>query len=467
MNDQTFPNAIGAERSLLGCIIMDSSLISKVKDLVGPEDFYDGRHRRIMELVLKMHESGDAIDQMTVVQVVASSGADERTYGGPAYVLGLSDSVVTMLHTEQHASLIRQTSIRRMMMMGFKDLSMKVQDSETALAAVVSECMSLAKRASDQAPGRSVWKDMEAVIDAHDKEMEERFRAANEQRVIGVPTGLIELDHKLGGLKPGKSYVVAARPAMGKSAVLSNILTYAGRNGHRCAEFSLEMGDVELFDRQLADVAGINYGRLQSGKLDKLDMTRMDDAKNEMYSWPIHLDDTPGRSIGQICAAARQLKSKHPDLSLIGLDYIQLTQASSPEAKKKREQAISEISRELKLLARELNVATVVLAQLNRECERRPNKRPMLSDLRESGAIEQNADAVIMLYRDEYYNPDSPDKGVAELLIRKNRGGATGKVRLLWEPEYQRFSTLAENVVTLYGSSGFTPDPDDDLGFSG
>ena len=291
--------------------------------------------------------------------------------------------------------------------------------------------------------------------------MVDRYKAASQNKVIGVPTGLLELDHKLGGLKPGKSYIFAARPAMGKSAALGNILTHAAQNGFRCAEFSLEMGDVELVDRIIANVANINYGKIQPGMLDSLDQTKMDDAKERMWNWPLHMDDSPNRTIDQICAASRQLKARYPDLALVGVDYIQLAQASTSEARKKREQAVSEISRELKLLARELDIATVCLAQLNRECERRPNKRPLLSDLRESGSIEQNADAVVFIYRDEYYNEESPDKGLAEFLIRKNRGGATGKVQTVWTPEHQRFMSLSKQVIPMYSAADFTEDPDE------
>ena len=460
MSEKSFPSSVQAERSLLGCLMLDPTLVQKVKDVLNPEDFYAGAHRRIFEMLLRMHESGDAIDILTVTELVLASDNPERDYGGGAYVLGLPDKVPTTLNFESYATIIRSNAVRRMLVMGFKRLEILAHNGESDISDIASACTELARKASEQAPGRSMWKGMPQIIGAHDTEMDARFLAAQENRVIGVPTGLIDLDHKLGGLKPGKSYVVAARPAMGKSAALGNILTYAAKQGYRCAEFSLEMGDVELFDRMLADVGRINYGRVQSGKLDNLDIQRMDDAKELMYGWPIHLDDTPSRTIGQICAAARQLKAQHPDLALIGLDYIQLAQASTPEAKKKREQAVSEISRDLKLIARELDVAVVCLAQLNRECERRPNKQPMLADLRESGAIEQNADAVIMLYRDEYYNPDTVDRGIAEWLIRKNRGGATGKVRTLWEPENQRFSTLAENVMPTYGG-GFTASPDE------
>jgi replicative DNA helicase len=460
MND-TFHNVLDIEKQLLGCILMDSTTLNSLKNLITPEDFYGGTHNRLFALLLKMHEAGDAIDMMTVVEVVASSEGPERNYGGAGYVAGLVDRVVTMLHVEQYAHLIRQSAVRRMLMMGMKSLVPQINDGESDIVELIEKCAELARRASMAAPGKSMWKGMPEIIDAHDDELVKRIDAAENKQVIGVPTGLGELDHLVQGLRPGKLYIIAARPAMGKSALLGNILTNATREGHRCAEFSLEMGDVELLDRQIADVASVNYGQLQRGRLDAMDRRRIDDTKETMWHWPLHLDDTPTRTIDQMCAAARQLKAKHPDLALIGVDYLQLA-SSTGGRNSVREQEVSKISRGLKLLARELDVAVVCLGQLNRECERRPNKRPLMSDLRESGAIEQDADFVMFVYREEYYNPETPDAGLAELIVRKHRGFARGTVKVSWTPEYQRFATLARNVVPIYGAAGdFTADPDE------
>ena len=320
----------------------------------------------------------------------------------------------------------------------------------------MTEIADLARRASLAAPGKSLWKDMPQVIEAHDHELAQRIDAHENKRVIGVPTGISDVDHLLQGLRPGKLYILAARPAMGKSALASNIMTNASRAGHRCAEYSLEMGDVELLDRQIADVGGVDYGKLQRGMLDEGERRQIEDAKELMWSWPLHLDDTATRTIEQICAGARQLKAKHPDLQLIVIDYLQLASSTS-ERGVGREQEVAKISRGLKLMARELDVAVLCLGQLNRECEKRPNKRPLMSDLRESGAIEQDADCVMFIYR------ESQDQGTAEVIVRKHRGFPTGTVKTAWTPEHQRFSALARYVEYRPGE-GYTVDPEDGPG---
>jgi replicative DNA helicase len=462
MNDKSFPSAVDTERSLLGCILLDPLVLQGVTNLVGPGDFYAGKHRRLYELLLRMREAGDAIDMMTVGETVASSEDSDRAYGGAGYVLGLPDRVATTLNAESYALTIRQYAVRRMLVMSMKALALKVHDSESELDGVVTEIADLARRASLAAPGKSLWKDMPQVIEAHDHELAQRIDAHENKRVIGVPTGIGDVDHLLQGLRPGKLYILAARPAMGKSALASNIMTNASRAGHRCAEYSLEMGDVELLDRQIADVGGVDYGKLQRGMLDEGERRQIEDAKELMWSWPLHLDDTATRTIDQICAGARQLKAKHPDLQLIVIDYLQLASSAS-ERGVGREQEVAKISRGLKLMARELDVAVLCLGQLNRECEKRPNKRPLMSDLRESGAIEQDADCVMFIYRDEYYNPESQDQGIAEVIVRKHRGFPTGTVKTAWTPEHQRFSALARYVEYRPGE-GYTVDPEDGPG---
>lgn len=434
------PQSLEAERAVLGGLMLDPARVPEVAELVSPEDFYREAHQNLFRLMVEMDAGGAPTEMVAVVERIAAT-TDPDKYGGIAYVSSLSDNVPSTENLEYYARLVHRRAVaRRLALVGRKitdkaleapdDLPELVEFAESTLFAVTQE------------RGAEDWKQLSELVDTEFLRIQKLSEDAGD--VTGVPTGFIDLDRKLAGLQPSDLVILAARPSMGKTSLALNIARHAARTVG-VGIFSLEMSRGQIATRLLCAEARVDASRIRTGFLSKdQDWPALTRAAEELYPLPLFIDDTPGLNVNQIRSKTRRLKSLHPELGLIVVDYIGLM---SGDPRLSREQQVAASSRGLKALAKELNLTVLALSQLNRGVEQRPNKRPLLSDLRESGAIEQDADVIMFIYRDEYYNKDnSAEPGVAEVIIAKQRNGPTGVVKLAFQGRHTRFDNLAENI---------------------
>jgi len=436
-----FPQALDSERAILGGLLIDPEKISSISEILTPEDFYSGQHRKIFQLLLDRSNSGEMVDQLVVMEQVAASTAPDE-YGGPAYVLGLADRVPSTLNLTSYAQVVKERSVRRKLLFVAGEITRNAQGGVEDLAELLDHAERNVFEVSQQRGARD-WHQLSHVIDSEWLKLEKLSERRGE--VTGVPTGFEKLDRILAGFQATDLVVLAARPGMGKTALALNMAQNAAlRGGVGVGIFSLEMGKGQLATRLLSSEARVDAHKMRTGFLSMTeDWPRLEEASERLYHAPVWIIDTPALTITAVRSKARRLKSEHPQLGMLVIDYLQLMQGDGG-SHQSREQQISAISRGLKGLAKELELPVLALSQLNRGVESRPNKRPMLSDLRESGAIEQDADVILFIYRDEYYNPDSPDKGVAEVLVGKHRHGGLGTVRLAFQATNVRFENLFE-----------------------
>jgi replicative DNA helicase len=360
--------------------------------------------------------------------------------GGAAYVSSLPDFVATTENVDYHAKIVRERSIRRRLLQVAQQIADNSYEASVDIADLVDQAEKDVMEVS-QAQGDQRWSQLSEVLDVEIKNIEKR--SENRGQVTGIPTGLTELDNLLAGIQRTDLLVLAARPGMGKTALALNIAQHAAvQHGSGVGIFSLEMSRGQLATRLLVSEARVRADDVRRGFLsDDVDWPKLEEASETLYRAPLWIDDSPALSITQVRAKARRLKREHPGVTLMIVDYLQLMQGTKNG--ESREQEISGISRGLKALAKELNVAVLALSQLNRNVEGRVDKRPMPSDLRESGAIEQDADIIMFIYRDEVYNPEGPNQGVAEIIVAKQRNGETGVARVSWQGQYTRFENLA------------------------
>ena len=429
-----------AELSVLGGVLLDNSALDRILPMINAEDFYAPRHTLVFQTMVKIAEDNQPIDAITLATTLERSNELEDA-GGVDYLMRLSEAAASAINIEHHAHLVHDYAEVRKLVQVCADIKAKAEggDYEDTVRLFDEAQQSI----FEVGPGQQ-GKSFVRVNDAL-KEAIEKVQKAYESKsaVTGIPTGFVSLDAKTAGLHGGDLIILAARPAMGKTALALNLGVNAALHGNvSVAIFSLEMPTVQLAGRIMASEARVDGERMKTGHLSDGDVDRLLQSVKRMSNRSIHIDDTAGISVMECRSKCRRLASEKgiPPLGLVVIDYLQLMKGRP--GIRSREQEISDISRNLKGLAKELNIPVIALSQLNRGVESRPNKRPMLSDLRESGAIEQDADIIMFVYRDEYYNEDTEDKGVAEVILGKHRSGSTGTCKLRFFKQWTRFDNL-------------------------
>lgn len=431
------PHSREAEESVLGSILMSVDALNEVMGRLEPDDFYIPAHQSIFRAVRNLFDTSQAIDAVTVAEELRRMGELERV-GGATYLTQLLDVVPSVSNVDYYAGIVEEHSQRRHLLRAgaaITDLALRIDDD---IAAVLDR----AEQTVLDVAGRKLSDGIQPIGPLFFSTLEELEELeARGSEVTGLSTGFKDLDRKLTGLHPANLVIVAARPSMGKSALAANISTNVALKGHPVAFFSLEMSKEEVAQRMLCSEARIDSMKLRTGQIGETAWPRLTDAAGKLYEAPIFVDDSPVLTVTEIRAKCRRLKRRH-GLDLVVVDYLQLMQGASRE---NRQQEIADISRGLKNLARELDLPVIAVSQLNRNLESREDKRPRLGDLRESGSLEQDADIVIFIYRDEYYNETSEKKGIAEVIVAKHRAGATGTVEMTFMPEFTKFSDLGRD----------------------
>ena len=431
------PHDIDAEQAVLGSMLTDKDAVAEAIETLKEEDFYRDDNKAIFEAVLNLYSKSEPVDIITLKDELESMGKFEQV-GGFEYLANLPDKVPTTANVQKYIKIVEEKSLLRNLIKTANEIIdlgySSTEDVEDIMDNAERKIFDIMQRKSQK--GYTPIKDV--LVESFTK-LEELYN--RKQHITGVPTGFVELDYKTAGLHGSELILVAARPAMGKTAFALNIAANAALRGNvPVAIFSLEMSKDQLVNRILCGEAMVDSNKVRTGKLEEDDWVKLAGAIGPLSEAEIYIDDTPGISIMEIRTKCRKLKMEK-NIGLVVIDYLQLVQGSNKRSGS-REQEISEISRSLKILAKEINVPVIALSQLSRAVEQRPDHRPMLSDLRESGAIEQDADIVMFLYRDDYYNKESETKDIAEVIIAKQRGGSTGTVELLWMGNYTKFVNL-------------------------
>ncbi len=428
------PNSLEAEQSVLGAMLLDKEAISTSTELISGEDFYREAHKEIYEAIIEIFNKNEPVDLITITEKLKQRNTIEAI-GGVTYLVNLQNVVPSTRNVKHYAEIIHEKSILRRLIKSSNEVSSSCYDAKEEVISIIDRAE---KNIFDISLSRSTrgYTHIKEVLSSNFDKIEELY--LNKGRITGVPTGFLDLDSKLSGLQKSDLILVAARPSMGKSALMMNIVQYSSvREKVPSVVFSLEMSKEQLSQRLLCAEALIDSHRLRVGDISEDEWVKLARAMGPLAQAPIFIDDTPAISITEMRAKCRRLKIEH-NLGLVVIDYLQLMQGKGNYDS--RQQEISDISRSLKALARELNVPVIALSQLSRAPEMRADHRPILSDLRESGAIEQDADVVMFLYRDEYYHPDTEKKNIGELIIAKQRNGPTGVVELVWLGQYTKFA---------------------------
>ena len=429
------PHDEEAEQAVLGSMLLDKNAVVKGIEILKPSDFYRSDNATVFEACLNIYNKGEAIDTITISNELTTMGKLDAI-GGLEYIAKLPEAVPTTANVEKYIKIVEEKSLLRSLIKSANDMIAlgynQNEEVENIMDRAEQTIFELIQRKSQQ--GYSSLKD---VLVESLNEIQELY--SKKKRVTGVSTGFADMDNMLSGLHNSDLILIAARPAMGKTAYALNIATNAAVNaGVGVAVFSLEMSKQQCTNRILAIQSMVDSQKLSRGELEEDDWTKIGVAASELSdSAGIYIDDTPGITAAEIRAKCRKMKLEHENLGLIVIDYLQLISGSGRS--EGRQQEVSEISRALKILAKEINVPVIALSQLSRAPEQREDHRPMLQDLRESGSIEQDADIVMFIYRDDYYKPEEPPTNIAEIIIAKNRNGPTGKVELLWMPQYTKF----------------------------
>lgn len=444
----TQPHNSEAEASLLGAILIDTDAIVKIADHISDEDFYDKRHARIYEAMRVLYEKRSPIDVLTLADQLKGNGFLDMI-GGPTYLTELTNFVPTAAHVEQYADIVAQKALRRRLITASADMALLGQDESKALRELIEEAESRLFEVSQQHVKQSIVS-IESILAESFERLDDLHKDKNKLR--GVPTGYRDLDNILAGLQRSDLFILAARPSMGKTAFVLNLAhKVATLAKETVLVFSLEMSKEQLVDRLLAMESGVDAWALRTGKLTDSDFESLAEAMGTLSEAKIYIDDTPGITVSDLRTKARR-EAHTQDLGLIIVDYLQLMSGGGKYASDgNRVQEISEISRGLKGIARELNVPLIALSQLSRSVESRQPKIPQLSDLRESGSIEQDADVVAFLYREDYYEPDTERKNIMDVLIKKHRNGPVGGVELYFDREKQRIRSLDTSHGSPFG----------------
>ena len=431
------PHDLEAEQAVIGSMLTDKEAVIAAIEVLSDYDFYREDNKIIYSAIMNLYSKGEPIDIITLKSELSSMGKLEAV-GGLEYLAELPEKVPTTANVDKYIKIVEEKSSLRTLIRTANELITLGYDPTQE----VEELMDNAEKkifGVMQSRAQKSYSSMKDILVDTFIELEELYN--RKEHITGVPTGFIDLDYKTAGLHGSELILIAARPAMGKSAFALNIATHAAvRAKTPVAIFSLEMSKEQMANRILCSEALVDSNKVRTGKVEDDDWTKLAEASGILSEAEIFIDDTPGISIMEIRAKCRKMKLEK-DIGLVIIDYLQLVQGSSKRAAS-REQEIAEISRSLKILAKEINVPVIALSQLSRAPEQRPDHRPMLSDLRESGSIEQDADIVMFLYRDDYYNQDSEKKNVAEVILAKHRAGSTGTVELAWLGNYTKFANL-------------------------
>ncbi len=431
------PHDVEAEQAVIGSMLTDKDSVISAVEVLKEEDFYREDNKVIYSAIMNLYNRGEPVDIITLKDELVSLGKFEAI-GGLEYLAELPEKVPTTANVEKYIKIVEEKSMLRTLIRTANELIVlgydQTQEVEDIMDVAEKKIFNVMQRKNQK--GYSSMKDI--LVESF-TQLEELYN--RKQHITGVPTGFADLDYKTAGLHNSDLILVAARPAMGKSAFALNIASNAAvRANVPVAIFSLEMSKEQMGNRILCSEAMVDSNKVRTGKIEDEDWAKLAMASGELSESQIFIDDTPGISIMEIRAKCRKMKLEK-NIGLVVIDYLQLVQGSSKKGGS-REQEISEISRSLKILAKEINVPVIALSQLSRAPEQRPDHRPMLSDLRESGAIEQDADIVMFLYRDDYYNEESEKKNIAEVIIAKHRAGSTGTVELLWLGNYTKFANI-------------------------
>ncbi|MDA8869121.1 replicative DNA helicase [Methylophilaceae bacterium] len=439
------PHSIEAEQSILGGLLIDNKAIDRIAGQVSASDFYRNDHRIIFTHISKLIDNNDPADIVTVAESLEQN-AELTKVGGVAYLGLVAENTPTASNISGYAKIVRERSIMRNLVEVGSDIvesafSPQGKDAQQLLDESESKIFQIADAGTSEKLG---FIDIKELLPKAAQRIDDLYQLDDPNGVTGVPSGYSDLDQKTAGLQPGDLIIIAGRPSMGKTSLALNIAEHVGMEaGLPVAIFSMEMGAAQLTMRLLGSVGKLDQHKMRIGQLEDEDWPKLTNALGVLNEAPIFIDEGSALNSYEVRARARRLHRQQGKLGLIVIDYIQLMSSANEQSNENRATEVSEISRSLKALAKELNVPVVALSQLNRSVESRPDKRPMMSDLRESGAIEQDADVIMFIYRDEVYNPETAEKGVAEILLSKQRNGPTGTVKLTFLGQYTRFENYA------------------------
>jgi len=440
------PHSVEAEQSLLGGLLLDNEAFDRVADVVGADDFYRDDHRRIFRHITRLIDANRPADVVTVGEAIEASEDKDRT-GGGAYLAALSQSTPSAANIRRYAELVRERSVQRRLAHVATEIAETAFNTQgKEIAQLLDEAESrIFQIAESRARRDHGLLEIKPVLARVFERVDHLYHQDNVSNITGVPTGFNDLDDKTAGLQPGDLIIVAGRPSMGKTAFALNVAEHvAVHNGLPVAVFSMEMSAVQLAMRMLGSIGQVDQHKLRTGRLKDDEWSRLTEAMSKLHDAPIYIDETGALTALELRARARRLKRQYSQLGLIVVDYLQLMSATTQGENRATE--ISEISRSLKAMAKELDVPVVALSQLNRAVDSRPDRRPVMSDLRESGAIEQDADVIMFIYREVVYKPDLPEdqRGMAEVIIGKQRNGPIGTIKLTFLGQHTRFENYQD-----------------------
>ncbi len=443
------PQSIEAERSVIGALLISSDSWDGVAEVVAAADFYRPEHRAIFRQIALLVDRGEPVDVVTVSDRLLATGELDAA-GGHTYLAELAEQTPTASNVRAYANAVRERSVLRQLINAAQDIASAGFNPEgRSSEELVDEAERLIMQISESGQKAGGPQGMEGLLKGAIDRIEELYNTGGD--ITGLTTGFIDLDRMTSGLQPSDLVIVAGRPSMGKTSFAMNLIENAALASDRpLMVFSMEMPAEQLVIRMLSSLGRIDQGRVRTGKLEQDDWPKLASATEKLKGTQVFIDDTPALTPTELRSRVRKLVREQGDLGMIMVDYLQLMRVAGSNEGRTAE--ISEISRSLKAIAKEFKCPVVALSQLNRSLEQRPNKRPVNSDLRESGAIEQDADVIMFIYRDEVYNEDSPDKGVAEIIIGKQRNGPIGTCRLSFQGQFTRFENLARGDYEHYGA---------------
>ena len=434
------PNSLEAEQSVIGAMIMDRDAIMSASEILIDEDFYHKQLGTLFEAIVEIFNDNQPVDIVTLQNKLREKNVPPEV-SSVEYIGKLVAAVPTSANVKHYANIVKEKSVLRNLIRTTETIENEAYAQSSSVEDILADTEKSIFNLVQNRGGGDYVPIKQVVLNALNKI---EMAAKTSGNVTGIPTGFVDLDYRMAGLQPSDLILVAARPSMGKTAFVLNIAQYVAFHSNECtAIFSLEMSKEQLVNRLFSLESKVDAQVLRSGNLSDSDWEKLIEGAGVIGKSNLIIDDTPGISISELRSKCRKYKLEH-DLKLIIIDYLQLMSGSGKSGDS-RQQEISDISRSLKSLARELNVPVIALSQLSRAVEQRPDHRPMLSDLRESGAIEQDADVVMFIYRDDYYNKDSEKKGIAEIIIAKQRNGPIGTVDLVWLPQYTKFANMERN----------------------
>ena len=444
------PQSIEAEQSVLGGLLLDNSAWDRIADLITEQDFYRSDHRTIFQHIAQLIENNRPADALTVAEILERSGKLSDV-GGQAYIGSLALNTPSAANIRRYAEIVRERAIMRNLAAAGTEIADSAynplgKDASVLIDEAEAKVFQIAEAG---AKARQGFVKIDPLLTETVERIDMLYSRENKNDVIGLATGFIDLDRMTSGLQPGELIIIAGRPSMGKTALAMNMVEHVALAEKKAAAvFSMEMSGAQLTMRMIGSVGRVDQHELRTGTFKEEDWTRLVDAVGRLNEAQVYVDDTAGLNALELRSRTRRLHRQCAEiggLSMIVVDYLQLMSASRGGREENRATEIAEISRSLKGLSKELKVPVIALSQLNRGVDARTDKRPMMSDLRESGALEQDADLILFIYRDEVYNPDTPNKGIAEIIIAKQRNGPTGKVNLTFLGKHTRFENYADS----------------------